>query len=114
MSVRINYVEFGSTNLVATKAFFSAVFDWQFVDYGPEYTAFNQQGIDGGFFQSNTIATSVQGAPLVVLYAQDLEPLVNSVVSAGGIISKPVFEFPGGKRFHFIEPGGNELAVWSE
>ena len=111
----LNYVEFATTQLETTKQFFTQVFDWRFEDYGPEYSAFNGQGLDGGFYAmtaSKQIVTST--APLLVLYSRDLENSQIQVEAAGGYISKAIFEFPGGRRFHFTEPGGNELAVWSE
>jgi len=111
---KINYVEFPAVDLVATKRFFTLAFDWQFEDYGPEYTAFSNQGLDGGFFKSPKSATTEQGSALLILYSDKLQDTLAKVVSAGGLISKDVFSFPGGQRFHFIEPSGNELAVWSD
>jgi len=106
----IDYVEFKTRDLAATKAFFNTVFGWEFNDYGPDYASFGG-GLRGGF-ASDTGDQS--GGPLVVLYADDLAATLARVKSGGGIISLDIFEFPGGKRFHFVEPGGNELAVWSE
>lgn len=111
---KINYVEFPSADLDRTRAFFTEVFDWAFVDYGPDYTAFSNAGLDGGFFKSELTATTQQGSALIVFYSRALEQTLDRIVAAGGVISKPVFSFPGGRRFHFIEPGGNELAVWSD
>lgn len=111
---KVNYVEFAARDLIATKSFFSEVFNWSFVDYGPEYTAFTQQGIDGGFYQADLTANSQQGSALIVLYSDNLEQTLTKVENAGGTIVKAIFEFPGGRRFHFTEPSGNELAVWSE
>ncbi len=111
---QINYVEFPASDLKATKAFFNKVFDWEFVDYGPEYTAIKKQGIDGGFYKSDLKALSSQGSVLVVLYSAGLEDTLTAVKEAGGNIIKDIFAFPGGRRFHFTEPSGNELAVWSE
>jgi len=111
---KINYVEFPAVDLVATKQFFVRAFNWQFEDYGPEYTAFSNQGLDGGFFKSPMKATTAQGSALLILYSRDLQASLDKVLSAGGLISKDIFSFPGGQRFHFIEPSGNELAVWSE
>lgn len=111
---KLNYVEFPSCNLSATKVFFEAVFDWSFVDYGPEYTAFSDQGLDGGFYRSDLVSSTDKGAALLVFYSSDLEATLAKVVKAGGTINKPVFSFPGGRRFHFVEPGGNEFAVWSD
>ncbi len=109
----INYVEFPASNIPATKAFFEQAFSWSFVDYGPEYTAFSNSGIDGGFYKSVLVSSTVNGASLLVLLSDDLERTEQKVINSGGIISQAIFAFPGGRRFHFIEPSGNELAVWS-
>lgn len=111
---KINYVEFPARDLVATKAFFEAAFGWSFVDYGPEYTAFSDQGIHGGFYKSDLAASRAAGSALLVFYSDDLEQTLSDVEKAGGQIVKPIFSFPGGRRFHFSEPSGNELAVWGE
>lgn len=111
---KINYVEFPSRNLSATKVFFQQAFGWAFVDYGPEYTAFSNQGLDGGFYQADMQSQVSQGAALIVLFSESLEATQAKVEDAGGIISTPIFEFPGGRRFHFTEPSGNEMAVWSD
>ena len=111
---KINYVEFPAKDLPATKAFFQSVFGWSFVDYGPEYTAFSDQGLDGGFFQSDLASSSEKGAALIVFYSNQLEATLAKVEKAGGSIVRPIFSFPGGRRFHFTEPSGNEFAVWSE
>jgi len=109
----INYVEFPANNIPATKAFFEQAFAWTFIDYGPEYTAFSHSGIDGGFFFSQLVSNTVNGACLLVLLSDDLEGSEQRVKKAGGIITQEIFSFPGGRRFHFTEPSGNELAVWS-
>jgi uncharacterized protein len=106
---KINYVEFPGRDLSATKQFYTAAFGWTFTDYGPDYTAFEGQGTDGGF--NGQDATS---APLVVLYADHLEAMLTKVVAAGGEVTREIQSFPGGRRFHFRDPSGNELAVWSE
>jgi len=111
---KINYVEWPAVDLSATKAFFSAVFDWSFTDYGPEYTAFAGEGLDGGFFHSDLRASTTNGSALIIFYSKDLEATLAKVERADGDIVKPVFEFPGGRRFHFCEPSGNEFAVWSD
>ena len=111
---KINYVELPAKDLPATKAFFQSVFGWSFVDYGPEYTAFSDQGLDGGFFQSDLASTSEKGAALIVFFSSQLETTLAKVEKAGGSIVRPIFSFPGGRRFHFTEPSGNEFAVWSE
>jgi len=111
---KINYVEFHARDLPATKAFFEAAFGWSFVDYGPEYIAFSDQGLDGGFFKSERAAAVDKGSALVVLYSKSLEETQAKVEKAGGRILKPIYAFPGGRRFHFAEPSGNEFAVWGE
>lgn len=107
----INYIEFKAKNLEEIKKFYIAVFNWNFVDYGPTYTAFSESGISGGFEKTDN---NVLNGTLVVLYHKNLELIKNKIINAGGKISKDIFPFPGGHRFHFIDPSGNELAVWSE
>ena len=108
---RIDYVEFGATDIEATKRFYSGVFGWQFTDYGPDYTSFGDGRLAGGFAKVDSI---VSGGPLVVIYASDLGGMLASIQSAGAKITKEIFTFPGGRRFHFADPSGNELAVWSD
>ena len=108
---QINYVEFKAKDLEQIKAFYTAAFDWSFTDYGPTYTAFSDSGLEGGFEQSD--AEVINGA-LVVLYHEDLDHIEERIVNAGGKIVKAIFSFPGGRRFHFSDPAGNELAVWSD
>ena len=107
----IDYIEFKSTDIKSTKVFYSSIFGWDFTDYGPNYTAFSESGVAGGF--ELTTAPIVNGA-LVVLYHNNLEEILEKVIKAGGMITKEIFGFPGGKRFHFTDPSGNELAIWSE
>lgn len=111
---KLNYVEFSSPNLEATKAFFATAFGWTFVDYGPDYAAFSDEGLDGGFFKSELTASAEKGSALLVFYSEALEETLQKVETAGGAIVKPIFSFPGGRRFHFTEPSGNEFAVWSD
>jgi predicted enzyme related to lactoylglutathione lyase len=111
---KINYVEFPSRNIQATKSFFEKVFGWSFEDFGPEYTAFSDQGLDGGFFKSDLQSSTDNGSALIVFYSHDLEGTQAKIEQAGGLIVKPIFSFPGGRRFHFTEPSGNEFAVWSD
>ena len=111
---KINYVEYPATDIGATKQFFETVFGWSFVDYGPDYAAFSNQGLDGGFFKSELASTSENGAALIIFYSQNLELTEAKIRRAGGVINKEIFSFPGGRRFHFVEPSGNEFAVWSE
>ncbi len=111
---KLNYVEFPSRDLAQTKAFFTKAFGWRFQDYGPEYIAFSDEGLDGGFFLSDKASSAASGAALVIFYSERLEETQAKVEAAGGIISTPTFAFPGGRRFHFTEPSGNEFAVWSD
>lgn len=111
---KINYLEFPAKDMEATKAFFQTVFGWQFVDYGPEYSAFSNAGIDGGFYLSEQLISSKNGSALVVFYSKDLEETQGKIEIGGGVIFVPIFSFPGGQRFHFNDPNGNEFAVWSD
>ena len=111
---KINYVEFPAKDLEATKVFFNAVFGWSFVDYGPDYTAFSDEGIDGGFFKSDLVVCTDNGSALIVFYSRDLDKTQLKIEKSGGSIVKPIFSFPGGRRFHFSDPNGNEYAVWSD
>jgi predicted enzyme related to lactoylglutathione lyase len=108
---RIDYIEFNVADIERSKAFYGAVFDWKFTDFGPTYCEFADGRLTGGF---TTNGPSVPGGPLVILYASDLAAAQRLVESAGGRISKPIFSFPGGHRFHFLDPDGYELAVWSK
>jgi len=107
---KINYIEFVSTDLARTKAFYASVFGWTFEDWGPEYVSFTGVGIDGGF----RAGVAEVGGPLVILYSADLEATEKAVVAAGGVVVVPTFEFPGGRRFQFSDGAGNVLGVWSE
>ena len=107
----INYVEFKSTNLKKTKEFYTKAFGWVFTDYGDTYTAFSESGLEGGF--ELTKEPIVNGA-LVVLHHNNLNKIKVEIIAAGGIISLDIFSFPGGSRFHFLDPSGNELSVWCE
>lgn len=111
---KINYLEFPARDIGKTKVFFTQVFSWKFQDYGPEYTAFTNAGIEGGFFQSDLACSTQIGSALVVFYSASLEDTLLKVEHAGGKIVKNIFSFPGGRRFHFQEPSGNEFAVWSD
>jgi predicted enzyme related to lactoylglutathione lyase len=110
---KINYIEFPVTDMTASKAFYTEAFGWTYVDYGPDYASFDNAGIDGGFDGSKDRKPSNTGA-LVVLYEKDIEACLDRVEKAGGQITVPIFSFPGGRRFHFLDPNGNELAVWSD
>jgi len=111
---KIDYVEFPAVDLEKTKEFFRQAFGWTFEDFGPTYTAFADQGLDGGFYQSELQSQADKGGALIVFYSEDLEATLQKVTAAGGKINKPIFSFPGGRRFHFIEPSGNEFSVWAD
>lgn len=112
--LNINYIEFPAADLDQTQAFYEAVFGWHFTEYGPEYRAFNDGQMDGGFYKSELFSSTENGAALVILYCKNLEASLDRVVKAGGQISAGIFDFPGGRRFQFKDPNGNELAVWSD
>ncbi len=111
---KINYIEFPAKDIEAAKTFFNEVFNWSFEDYGPEYAAFSNQGIDGGFYKSELNVSTENGSALIVFYSQSLEKTQSKIIAAGGEILKPIFPFPGGRRFHFTDPNRNEYAVWSD
>ena len=106
----IDYIEFSVSDMEAAKAFYEAAFGWVFTDYGPGYAGIQKAGGGemGGLALADEVAT---GGPLVVLYSNDLEATLAAVQGAGGRIAKETFAFPGGRRFHFLDPSGNELAV---
>ena len=109
----IDYIEFRVNDLAEAQRFYRAAFDWKFTDYGPNYAGIQREGGGevGGMEQVDTVVT---GGPLVVLYSADLQQSLIAVRQAGGRITQEIFAFPGGSRFHFQDPSGNELAVWSE
>jgi predicted enzyme related to lactoylglutathione lyase len=110
-ATKIDYVEFQVTDIPSTKHFYGDLFGWTFDDFGEGYTAFNHGAGNGGFEKVDDVS---RGGPLVVLYTDDLEAKQQDVRDAGGQIVKETFAFPGGRRFHFTDPSGNELAVWSD
>jgi uncharacterized protein len=106
----IDYIEIGVTDVAAAKTFYGAAFGWSFADYGPDYAGIQGEGKEaGGLRRDDEIRP---GGPLVVLYSDDLDRTVEAVTAAGGV-AQPIYDFPGGRRFHFTDPSGNELAVWS-
>jgi hypothetical protein len=107
----IDYIEFTAPDLPAIKKFYGEAFGWNFQDWGDEYASFSDGRVDGGFARSDSKANK---GPLVILYSTDLEAQQQKVIDAGGTITKDTFSFPGGRRFHFADPAGNELAVWSD
>lgn len=110
---RIDYIELPAADFDAVEAFYSTVFGWKFVDWGEEYRSFNDGRLDGGFYKSDSCSRAATGSALVIFKSHDLEASLAAVTSAGGEIIQPIFSFPGGRRFHFADPAGNELAIWS-
>ncbi len=108
---RIDYIEFPVDDVPMSKLFYQRVFGWKFTDFGPDYTSFEDGRLSGGLRGGDR---PTRGGALVVIYAKDLEAVRDSVVLAGGKVVVETHEFPGGRRFHFTDPGGNELAVWSD
>ena len=108
---RIDYVEIPVTDLEITKAFFKALFGWEFQDWGADYASFSDGRLDGGLRRAAEPAPA--SGVLLVFYSNDLERDVERVEALGATISQPIFEFPGGRRFHFVDPAGTEFAMWS-
>jgi len=106
----IDYIEFTAPDLPVIKKFYNSAFGWTFQDWGEEYTSFSDGRVDGGFARGE----AKSGGPLVILYSSDLEAQQSKVKESSGRITKDIFSFPGGRRFHFADPAGNELAVWSD
>ena len=111
---KINYVEFPARDIQKAKVFFTAAFNWKFDDYGPDYIAFSDQGLDGGFFKSDHCVSTDNGSALIVFFSDDIDATQSKIEAADGKIIKPIFSFPGGRRFHFADPNGNEYAVWAK
>jgi len=111
-NARIDYVELPSaTAHELTRGFYAKAFGWEFTDYGPDYSATTNGTVDVGL---NGQPDEALSAPMPVVRVDTLEQAFDAVVAAGGVIAKPIFAFPGGRRFHFVDPAGSELAVWSE
>lgn len=111
---KINYVEFPARDMEAAKKFFTEAFGWSWTDYSDGYAAFSGAGLDGGIYRADAAGSWETGGTLVVFYSEALEATQEKIVRAGGKIVKPVFSFPGGRRFHFADPNGCEFAVWSD
>jgi hypothetical protein len=106
---QIDYIEYPGREIERAKDFYTRAFGWTFTDYGPDYTSFDDGRLTGGFTKEPDLPSA-----LVVIYASDLERALARVKDAGGTITRPIFAFPGGRRFHFKDPASNELAVWSD
>ena len=109
---QVDYVEIPVTDLERTREFFSSLFGWSFQAWGDDYMSFNDGRLDGGFRRSSEAAPS--NGVLLVFFSRDLERDLQRVEGLGGMISQEIFSFPGGRRFHFVDPAGNEYAMWSE
>jgi predicted enzyme related to lactoylglutathione lyase len=111
---KINYLEFPTKDIETTKAFYTKTFDWSFEDYGPDYCCVTNAGVGVGFYRAQLNSSTDNGAALVLFYSKTLEQTQQKIESNGGKTIKPTFAFPGGRRFHFADPNGNEFAVWSD
>jgi len=114
--LKIDYIELPAADFANIQKFYGDVFGWTFESWGDEYLAFKDSRLDGGFYKASPelCSTTASGAALVIFYANDLEAVLDAVTKAGGNILKPIFSFPGGRRFQFTDPHGNELAVWTD
>jgi predicted enzyme related to lactoylglutathione lyase len=110
----IDYIEIPAKDPAKAQAFFEALFGWQFQDYGPDYCSFHDGRLAGGFRREDVVAATESGSPLIVFYKEDLAQAMDRVRDLGGAIKREIFSFPGGRRFHFLDPNGNEYAVWSD
>ena len=108
----IDYVEIGARDLEAAKTFYATAFGWQFTDYGPDYAGIRWSGGDGEVGGLNAEGSCGRGGPLVLLWTEDVDASVAAVTSAGGDVVSGPYPFPGGRRFHFLDPSDNELGVW--
>ncbi|GGX60075.1 glyoxalase [Litorimonas cladophorae] len=111
---KLHYIELPAVSVTAMKTFYGNVFGWTFTDYGPGYAAFHGAGVEGGFDESREYIAPHPAGVFVILYSDDLEVTEAAIAQAGGKISTPTYGFPGGRRFHFHDPSGNELGVWTE
>ncbi len=111
---KVDYLEIPTTDMAKSKSFFNRMFGWQFTDYGDDYASFEDGRITGGFFKSDQSVSCANGSVLIVFFANDLEAAAEQVETNGGSIVREIFPFPGGRRFHFADPAGNEFAIWSD
>lgn len=110
----LSYIEFGVTDLAATRAFYESAFGWTFNDYGPHYAGIRAASGDGEVGGLNPQAEPSDAGPLVLLVSDDVDASVTAVEAAGGTIVAGPYEFPGGRRFEFTDPSGNRLGVFSD
>lgn len=108
---RIDYVEIPVTDLKKARDFFSALFGWSFQEWGDDYLSFNDGRLEGGFCKAAEAAPAT--GVLLVFFSEDLERDLERVQELGATISQPIFQFPGGRRFHFVDPTGTEYAIWA-
>ena len=111
---KIDYIELPASDFENTQTFFTNVFGWKFESFGPDYLAFDNQGVDGGFYRADLTSTHQTGSALVIFYSHSLEATEQKIRAANGTINREIQHFPGGRRFHFLDPNGNEFAVWSD
>jgi predicted enzyme related to lactoylglutathione lyase len=111
---QIDYVELPANDLDAVESFYSKTFGWEFTDWGSQYRSFSDGALEGGFRKDTETSHTSTGGTLLVLYAENLEATLANVVAHGGRISVDIASFPGGRRFQFLDPHGNELGVWSD
>ena len=111
---KIDYVEFAAADFDTVQAFYEAAFGWTFTNFGPEYRAFSDGRLEGGFRRADSRSTTATGGALVILYADNLESTRDRIVTNGGTLVEDIFSFPGGRRFQFADPHGNELGVWTD
>lgn len=108
----IDNIEIAVSDIERSKSFYSKIFGWEFKTYGPRYCEFTDGRLFGGLTTLSEVRSS--GGPLIIMYTDNLEEALQSVKSLGTAVVKPVFSFPGGRRFHFLDPDGYELAIWSD
>lgn len=108
----IDYIEIPVTDLEKAREFLAAMFGWSFQEWGPDYFSFNDGRLNGGL--RHTDGPGPVSGVLLVFYSEDLQRDVARVQELGATISREIFDFPGGKRFHFVDPAGTEFAIWSD
>jgi hypothetical protein len=111
---KIDYIEIPTTDLDAAKSFFGKLMEWEFADYGPEYTCFDDGRISGGFYKSDIPSQTEKGSVLIIFYSKNLEDTLAKVQSLRAEVTREIYSFPGGRRFHFRTSDGNDYAIWSE
>lgn len=110
----VDYVEIPSRDVGKSRIFFTALFGLKFTEYGPDYVTFEDGRLSGGFYASDKVSSVASGAAIIIFYAERLEAYRDRAISLGATITRDIFSFPGGRRFHFTEPGGSEFAIWSD